>query len=368
MGNFDRDWSGQIIDRDNVLRACHFEDKDGNVVNERGYLIDEDTGDVRSKYTFDVVFKDYNLIGVDGGPNVELPLPFRVERHNFNPQQCIGNFDWDFNEKTRTDKPRVLIDKNGNRIDKNLRKVNQAGWLVDGDGNIIDNTGKVKFIRAQLDDKGEIPKLFNYDGREYKIKNIMGTFEQKADSKDIVLNYTNERNKHQSCDLRGRKVNSTGYLLDQRGNIIDKQDNLVWRSHELMYNEPPKIFPFTEFSMQWITGNMGRDVTQNPKHDDYFDLDGHRINTMGYLIDDQENIVDVFRGAILFTKEVLENKYGQEAEIPYIYRSGKLMQPKVDELEKELERRHEMSIRKANRTANDSDEEDVLQELERLDG
>ena len=135
-----------------------------------------------------------------------------------------------------------------------------------------------------------------------------------------------------------------------------------------MYNEPPKIFPFTEFSMQWITGNMGRDVTQNPKHDDYFDLDGHRINTMGYLIDDQENIVDVFRGAILFTKEVLENKYGQEAEIPYIYRSGKLMQPKVDELEKELERRHEMSIRKANRTANDSDEEDVLQELERLDG
>lgn len=141
-------------------------------------------------------------------------------------------------------------------------------------------------------------------------------------------------------------MNATGYLLDQRGNIIDKQGNLVWRSHELMYNEPPKIFPFTEFSMQWIKGNMDRDVTQNPKHDDYFDLDGHRINTMGYLIDDHENVVDVFRGAMLFSKIILDNKFGQEAEIPYIYRSGKLMQPENDELEQELRRRHEYSIKK----------------------
>lgn len=89
-----------------------------------------------------------------------------------------------------------MTDKNGNRIDKNLRRVNQAGWLVDEEGNIIDNTGKVKFIREQLDDKGDIPKLFNYDGKEYKVRNIMGTFEQKADSKDIVLCYPNARNKH----------------------------------------------------------------------------------------------------------------------------------------------------------------------------
>jgi hypothetical protein len=91
---------------------------------------------------------------------------------------------------------------------------------------------------------------------------------------------------------------------------------------------------------------------------------------MGYLIDDSENIVDVFRGAILFSKMVLENKYGQEAEIPYIYRSGKLMQPKDDELQKELQRRLDESMRKANKTAGESDldDEDVLLELNRLDG
>ena len=47
---------------------------------------------------------------------------------------------------------------------------------MDSEGNIIDNTGKVKFIREQLTEKGDIPKLFNYDGNEYKIKDIIGTF------------------------------------------------------------------------------------------------------------------------------------------------------------------------------------------------
>ena len=41
----------------NVLRAARFVDRDGNVVNERGFLIDESTGDIRSKYTYEVVFK-----------------------------------------------------------------------------------------------------------------------------------------------------------------------------------------------------------------------------------------------------------------------------------------------------------------------
>ena len=70
-----------------------YRDKDGNLVNNRGYLIDEITGDIRSKYTFELVFKSYDLIGI-GKNKVELPLPYRLERHNFNPHQCMGNFDY----------------------------------------------------------------------------------------------------------------------------------------------------------------------------------------------------------------------------------------------------------------------------------
>jgi hypothetical protein len=133
--------------------------------------------------------------------------------------------------------------------------------------------------------------------------------------------------------MLGRKVSSKGYLLDERGNVIDTKGKVVWKSHELLYNEPPKIFPFTEFSMNWIRGNLGRDVTKNPNHNDELDLDGRRINSMGYLIDHNENIIDIFRGNIVFRKEVLESRYGQEAEIPYIFRSGKLKQPEMDTIE-----------------------------------
>ena len=87
LGNFDRDWTGGIKDREYTLRKMNFRDKDGNLVNEKGYLIDEKTGDLRSRYSFDVVFKNAELVPIDkkSGRRVELPLPYRMEKFNFNP-------------------------------------------------------------------------------------------------------------------------------------------------------------------------------------------------------------------------------------------------------------------------------------------
>jgi hypothetical protein len=93
--------------------------------------------------------------------------------------------------------------------------------------------------------------------------------------------------------------------------------------------------------MNWIKGTLDRDVTLNPKHDDLFDLEGRRINTMGYLIDDSENVIDCYRGEVVFKRDLLELKYGQDAEIPYIFRSGRLRKPPMtDELERKLELKH----------------------------
>ena len=92
--------------------------------------------------TYDVLFKNFNLIGL-GNSKYELPLPFRLERHNFNPHHCYGNFDYDDQCK-----PVILNDAQGNRIDKNWRSVNASGWLIDDDGNIVDNLGQVKLIKA----------------------------------------------------------------------------------------------------------------------------------------------------------------------------------------------------------------------------
>jgi len=165
------------------------------------------------------------------------------------------------------------------------------------------------------------------------MKSIIGQFQRDKHSKEIVL-CRGGKNDFSSRDLLGRKVNPKGYLLDERGNIIDKKDRIIWKSHELMYNEPPKITRFTEFSMTWIRGNLAHDVTRNPKHDDEYDLDGRRINSLGYLIDHLGNVVDIFGGNVLFKKQVLERYFGQEAEIPYIYRSGLLLEPEQDAIEK----------------------------------
>jgi hypothetical protein len=45
---------------------------------------------------------------------------------------------------------------------------------------------------------------------------------------------------------------------------------------------------------------------------------------MGYLIDHKENIVDSKSGSIVFKREVLREAYGQDAEIPPVFRMGKL--------------------------------------------
>ena len=65
--------------------------------------------------------------------------------------------------------------------------MNEAGWLIDDEGNIINNLGQVKLIKAQLRGNGQFPKLLNYDGSEYDIRSIMGTYEKDHQSKEMKL-------------------------------------------------------------------------------------------------------------------------------------------------------------------------------------
>ena len=97
---------------------------------------------------------------------------------------------------------------------------------------------------------------------------------------------------------------------------------------EIMYNEPPKIFKFTEWDINWIKGNLDRDITKNPRHDDVYDLDGRLINSLGYLIDTQNNIVDQ-HGRLVFRREILTRAFGQDARIPRIFTSNVLLKPKT---------------------------------------
>jgi len=66
------------------------------------------------------------------------------------------------------------------------------------------------------------------------------------------------------------------------------------------------------------------------KEDDLYDLDGRLINTKGYLIDKDENIIDYY-GRIVFRKELLTENNGQDSEIPKVFLSGKLAAPQNED-------------------------------------
>lgn len=95
----------------------------------------------------------------------ELPMPYRLERHNFNPHKCLGNFDYNENHK-----PIFYKNQADFFTDKNHRIVNQSGFLKDDRGNIIDNDGQVRIFKKQLlEPKDDIPMLYNYKGNSYRI-------------------------------------------------------------------------------------------------------------------------------------------------------------------------------------------------------
>ena len=43
-----------------------------------------------------------------------------------------------------------------------------------------------------------------------------------------------------------------GYLIDEKGNIINHSNKIIFKKKELLFNEPPKIFAFTDFDIKWV--------------------------------------------------------------------------------------------------------------------
>lgn len=99
-------------------------------------------------------------------------------------------------------------------------------------------------------------------------------------------------------------------MIDEQGNIINQTGQIIFYFWELIHGEPPKFFPFSEYSMEWIKGNYKGDVFNfNPCEDDLLDVDGRLVNTMGYLIDRSDNIIDK-QGDLVFSRELLIEKSG----------------------------------------------------------
>lgn len=60
-------------------------------------------------------------------------------------------------------------------MDKKGRLVNTKGLLVDEQGNLISAQNSVIMLDyKEMTPEGEIPRLYNYDGKRFDIKDVMG--------------------------------------------------------------------------------------------------------------------------------------------------------------------------------------------------
>lgn len=220
LGEFDRDERGnpQILQN----RNGDFIDKDGNRVNEKGYLIDEKTGHIVEKEQKRKIFDADELD--DRG---ELPPPFNLERFNFNVHDVRGHFDRDASGNEIIGN---RWDQNGNIIDKLGRRVNKNGLLIDSHGNLVDKRGRVKLNKSMLEQNGgDMPQLFNYKGKKFDLKDLMGDLDKDRQGNIIV-----RRDKdNKMVDKQGRRVNAKGYLVDQDGNVINKDGKVMFENFAL---------------------------------------------------------------------------------------------------------------------------------------
>lgn len=267
IGRLDRDEKGNVIQGKEDEKTGFFEDKDGKPTNQRGYLVDE-AGNVINNMNGQQMFSRSEL-----DERGEVPSPFNYEKHNFNPHQCRGDFDFD-----RNGKPQILKSREG-YTDKQGSRVSSRGYRLDFHGNLSDNNGRKKFDKAHMTGEGDLPRLFNYNGRRFDISDCIGQLEKDANGSIIPL--TDQHGK--LVDMQGRKINTKGYLIDEFGNVIDKEGRQIFEFKHLENDEIPKIFPFTKFNLKNVTGDyemdpLGIPILNKDKNGNLVDNQNRRVN------------------------------------------------------------------------------------------
>ena len=143
--------------------------------------------------------------------NGEIPSPMREEKFNFNPHDVTGTFDRDDrgNPQLNTTDGNTYTDNYG-------KKVNKHGRLIDEEGNILNKYNRIALDERQLTE-GDIPPMLNYEGKKYKIDDVIGEFDKDPRCDIMVL----QDKKGNLVDKKSKPVNKKGYLIDKKGNIVD---------------------------------------------------------------------------------------------------------------------------------------------------
>ena len=158
--------------------------------------------------------KEAKLGVVDG-----VTIPPNSEKKTFNINDIQG--DLDRNEKGKLN---IKESQDGEKIDKQERKVNRKGYLVDENGNIIESQSKhVMFKINELDEDGEIPSPLREERYNFNVFDVKGNAQVDKDGKPVLK--TNKEG--HLVDQEGREVNSKGLLVNDKGDLVNKNKRKV---------------------------------------------------------------------------------------------------------------------------------------------
>ena len=193
-----------------------YRDKQNRIINKKGYLLDPATGDIINNFNGAKMFSENEIDGKG-----EVPGPYSIDHNNFNPHKVRGSFDYDKNGN-----PRIPKDgKTKKLVDKNGAFVSERGYRIDTNKNLIDNKGVKKLKHFQMTKDGDVPRLYNYDGRKFDITDVIGQVDKDKDG-EIILSKKNKQGKY--IDNKSKVINSKGYLIDHRGNVINKDQRIIF--------------------------------------------------------------------------------------------------------------------------------------------
>ena len=137
VGTLERDDRGNVlvpVDENGNRRGF---DQEGRPINHYGYLINKETGDIFHNTSLAKVFSGKEL---DERGNI--PMPYALEKYNFNPFDLLGTFFYEDPE----DPLSFTKGQRGNRfIDELGRFVSMQGFMINEEGSVVDKNGVKRF-------------------------------------------------------------------------------------------------------------------------------------------------------------------------------------------------------------------------------
>ena len=253
VGDLDRDERGNVLlFLDERTGKSVYVDAKNKPINAYGYRIDETTGDI----TDSKGAKMFDRRDLDERGNI--PMPFSIEKYNFNPFDLQGDFTFkDLNDPLSFN--RITSTEGGEEIefDDYSRQVNPQGFIIDESGNLLDRNGVVRFDWRQFASHGGlISKLYNYQGKQFEIHDVIGVFDRDLTGKIKLQKGKDEAGNDVLVDKAGYMVNHKGYIINRDGGICTRQGKVLFLAKHLRDGEFPKIFPFTRFNINRVLGDF----------------------------------------------------------------------------------------------------------------